>query len=65
MDDRQILEWVEAHVIGIYRGYRKEFYSIQWLDNHGHQRSTAGCNLKDCVLGAILDPQPMADDPSD
>lgn len=56
MNDSQILDWLQTHACEIGRTLDGR-YAITWFDNKGREKDVYGINLRDCVLGAVLEQQ--------
>ena len=54
MNDKQLLDWIQANACGFRRGLNDDEYYLDWIDEGGHVQSTNGCNLKNAVIGAKL-----------
>jgi len=63
MNDSKLIDWMEMHCKTIFQKDWEDF-SIEWFDCNGYPRRTDGCNLRDCILGAMIeqkDKKPQVD----
>lgn len=58
MDDTQMLDWLQHHATALRLqdedAFRGATYCLEWIDNEAITHKTTGCNLRDCVRGAVL-----------
>ena len=51
MDDTQILDWLQQHATEL--RLEPTDYRLLWIDGWARQHETKGCDLRDCVRGAV------------
>lgn len=59
MSDFEILCWIQSFACGFRHGINHGEFFIDWLDREGRIHSTKGINIKDAVLGAMLEREKM------
>lgn len=58
MDDTQMIGWLQRHATALRLqdedAFRGPTYCLEWIDNKAIPHKTTGCDLRDCVRGAVV-----------
>ena len=53
-----MLDWLQHHATGLRLHDEDEFrgttYALDWIDFRATPHTTVGCDLRDCVRGAVV-----------
>lgn len=56
MNDKEILDWINTHLVSIHRDNRERlFISIIWTDNQDSVHETRGFDIRDAVREAAAE----------